>query len=59
MLKVLPMIEQALAELEPIPHWGKVFSLSAADSKARCSKLSYFGTLARYSIPRGAVPISF
>jgi xylitol oxidase len=52
-LKVLPMIEQALAELEPIPHWGKVFTLSAADIEARYPRLSDFKKLADSFDPEG------
>ena len=52
-LKVLPMIEQALAELEPIPHWGKVFTLGAADIGARYPRLGDFQRLVRSFDPEG------
>jgi xylitol oxidase len=52
-LKVLPMIEQALGELEPIPHWGKVFTLAAADIEARYPRLGDFRELAGSFDPEG------
>jgi xylitol oxidase len=40
---VLPVIERALEPFEPRPHWGKLFSIPAADVRARYPRISAFG----------------
>jgi xylitol oxidase len=51
--KVLPLIEEGLAEFAPRPHWGKVFTLHAGALAARYDKLADFRGLAEYFDPRG------
>jgi xylitol oxidase len=52
-LAVLPIIEQALRDLDPIPHWGKVFTLSGAELETRYSRLQDFRALVREFDPHG------
>jgi xylitol oxidase len=50
---VLPLIEDALAPFEPRPHWGKLFTLPAAQVQARYPRLADFRALLREFDPRG------
>lgn len=52
-LAVLPAIEAALAPFAPRPHWGKLFTLEAADLGDRYEKLADFRWMADYFDPRG------
>lgn len=44
---LLPLIEQKLAPFDPVPHWGKVFTLSPAALRLRYAKLADFEELIR------------
>ena len=51
--KVLPMIERELAPFEVRPHWGKLFTVPAAQLQKRYEMCAEFKRLvARYD-PRG------
>ncbi len=50
---VLPAIEAALAPFAPRPHWGKLFTLEAAEIAGRYEKLADFRWMADYFDPRG------
>jgi xylitol oxidase len=52
-LSVLPMIEEALRELEPIPHWGKIFTLAGAELQSRYSRIQNFRDIVREFDPDG------
>ncbi|MEP6979920.1 MAG: D-arabinono-1,4-lactone oxidase [Nakamurella sp.] len=52
-LAVLPSIEAALAPFAPRPHWGKLFTLEAAQLTPRYDKLADFRWMADYFDPRG------
>lgn len=43
--KLLPLIEDALAPFEPRPHWGKLFTMPAAQVQSRYPKLADFRAL--------------
>jgi alditol oxidase len=51
--KVLPVIERELAPFGVRPHWGKLFTVSAAQFHARYEKLPQFVQLARSYDPQG------
>lgn len=51
--KLLPEIERELAPFHPRPHWGKLFTLPAAQLRARYEHLPEFVTLARSLDPKG------
>ena len=47
--EVLPVIEAALAPFAPRPHWGKLFTMPAAEVQSRYDRLDDFRELvARY-----------
>lgn len=50
---LLPLIEQQLAPFEPRPHWGKVFTMPAAQVQARYPRLADFRALLRQYDPQG------
>jgi xylitol oxidase len=52
-LAVLPAIEAALEPFAPRPHWGKVFTLEAAQLAGRYEKMADFRWMADYFDPRG------
>lgn len=52
-LAVLPAIEAALEPFAPRPHWGKLFTLEAAQLAERYDKLADFRWMAGYFDPRG------
>jgi len=45
-LPVLPFIEEALKDLKPRPHWGKLTTLTGRDLESRYPKMSAFRSLA-------------
>jgi xylitol oxidase len=51
---VLPAIEAALSPYEARPHWGKLFTTSAAQLEDRYPRLADFRALVRRYDPRGA-----
>ncbi len=51
--QVLPLVEAALAQFEPRPHWGKLFTLDPAVLATRYDKLADFRSMAEYFDPRG------
>jgi xylitol oxidase len=52
-LKLLPLIEQALSPFNPRPHWGKVFTLSPKILQSRYEKLEDFKKLVAEYDPHG------
>jgi xylitol oxidase len=42
-----------LRDLEPIPHWGKIFTLSGAELESRYSRIQDFRDLAHKFDPEG------
>ncbi len=50
---LLPLIEQQLAPFEPRPHWGKVFTMPAAQVQACYPRLADFRALLRQYDPQG------
>ena len=42
---VLARLESALAPLAPVPHWGKLSTISASDLQSRFARLGAFGEL--------------
>jgi xylitol oxidase len=51
--RLLPEVEAALRPFEPRPHWGKVFTMPAAEVRSRYARLPDFVALARRSDPDG------
>lgn len=52
-LAVLPVIEEALADLKPTPHWAKLSTMPAEVVRSRFPRLADFGRLARELDPEG------
>jgi xylitol oxidase len=52
-LKVLPLIEEALAPFNPRPHWGKIFTLKPQVLQTRIEKLNDFKALMTKHDPEG------
>jgi len=52
-LPVVSLLERQLAPFGPRPHWGKVFTTSAADLHVRYDRLPDFLDLARHYDPAG------
>jgi xylitol oxidase len=50
---LLPRIEAALAPFQPAPHWGKLFTLPAAQVQARYARLPDFQRLLHTYDPDG------
>lgn len=50
---LLPLIEKELAPYKPRPHWGKLFTLPAAELRSRYEKLDDFVQLANRYDPHG------
>ena len=50
---ILPKIEEALAPLQPRPHWGKMFTMPPAEIQARYPRLSDFKALIHAHDPQG------
>ena len=51
--QVLPLIEERLAPLEARPHWGKLFTMPAAQVQSLYAKLPAFQQLLRTYDPQG------
>lgn len=51
--EVLPVIEAALAPFSPRPHWGKVFTMPAAEVQSRYERLGDFRNLLTRFDPGG------
>jgi xylitol oxidase len=51
--RLLPVIEKELSPFQPRPHWGKLFTLSAADFGSRYERLGEFIELATKYDPKG------
>ena len=51
--KLLPTIEKELAPFKPRPHWGKLFTMPAAELKSRYEKLPDFIALCKTYDPGG------
>jgi len=51
--KVLPVLERELAPFQVRPHWGKLFTMSAAELATRYEKLPAFINLASEYDPQG------
>lgn len=52
-LRVLPVVEEALAPFSPRPHWGKWFTLPGDQVQAQYPRLADFRQLAEQADPRG------
>lgn len=52
-MKLLPVVEGQLAPFGARPHWGKLFTISAAQLKARYERYEDFQQLLRQYDPRG------
>jgi xylitol oxidase len=51
--RLLPIIERELSPFQPRPHWGKLFTLSAAELRSRYERLADFIQLATKYDPKG------
>jgi xylitol oxidase len=51
--RLLPIIERELSPFAVRPHWGKLFSMSAATLRSRYEQMPAFVALARELDPRG------
>ncbi len=51
--KLLPLIEDRLSPFEARPHWGKLFTMPAAQLQSRCEKLREFRQLLESHDPKG------
>jgi alditol oxidase len=51
--RVLPQIERELGPFQPRPHWGKLFTMPAAELRSRYEKFEDFIKLARTYDPEG------
>jgi alditol oxidase len=51
--KLMPVIEKELAPFKPLPHWGKLFTMSPAELKTRYQKLPDFIQLCKKFDPHG------
>ena len=49
----MPVIEKELAPFKPLPHWGKLFTMSPAELKTRYEKLPDFIQLCKKFDPHG------
>jgi xylitol oxidase len=52
-LPVMTTVEDALAQFDPRPHWGKLFGIKPNDVSARYPKMPHFRELARRYDPSG------
>jgi xylitol oxidase len=50
---LLPLIEEKLAPLGAVPHWGKLFTMAPAVVQSRYPKLADFRELVRHHDPAG------
>jgi alditol oxidase len=51
--KFLPVLEEALAPFHPRPHWGKIFTMSAAQLESRYERMQDFRQLLSQYDPQG------
>jgi xylitol oxidase len=51
-MRLLPLIEQALAPFNPVPHWGKLFTMSPRQLQSCYEKLALFRELAGLYDPK-------
>ncbi len=51
--RLLPIIEKELSPFKPRPHWGKLFTMSAAEVRSRYEKLPDFIQLVTKYDPKG------
>jgi alditol oxidase len=51
--QILPLIEAQLKPFDPRPHWGKLFTLPAAQVEPRYARLAEFLALAAEHDPKG------
>ena len=56
---LLPLIEKALSPYEPLPHWGKLFTMAPAVLQSRLKKLKDFKQLVDQHDPQGKFRNSF
>lgn len=52
-MNLLPLVEQQLAPFNPIPHWGKLFTLAPSFIQSRFEKLKDFKQLMNQYDPKG------
>ncbi|MEK7830390.1 MAG: D-arabinono-1,4-lactone oxidase, partial [Acidobacteriota bacterium] len=52
-MKLLPLVEEQLAAFGARPHWGKLFTIPAAQLKARYERYADFQQLLRQYDPQG------
>lgn len=52
-MKLLPLVEEQLAPFGARPHWGKLFTIPAAQLKARYERFADFQQLLRQYDPKG------
>ncbi|MFN8000916.1 MAG: FAD-binding protein [Acidobacteriota bacterium] len=52
-MKLLPLVEEQLAPFGARPHWGKLFTIPAAQLKARYERYADFQQLLRQYDPKG------
>lgn len=52
-MKLLPLVEEQLAKFGARPHWGKLFTIPAAQLKARYERYADFQQLLRQYDPQG------
>ena len=52
-MKILPAVELALAPYNPLPHWGKLFTLSREKLHSVYPKMADFIALADLYDPHG------
>lgn len=52
-MKLLPLVEEQLAAYGARPHWGKLFTISAAQLKVRYERYADFQQLLRQYDPKG------
>lgn len=52
-MKLLPIVEEQLAAFSARPHWGKLFTISAAQLKSRYERYADFQQLLRQYDPKG------
>ena len=52
-MKLLPVVEEQLAPFGARPHWGKLFTITSAQLKARYERYSDFQQLLRQYDPKG------
>ncbi len=51
--RLLPLVEEPLASFGPRPHWGKLFTMKAADIQAAYPQMGKFRALVQAYDPQG------